>query len=121
MDMKHRSKIQVTPKLFNEIKSLAEQYKLNISCSNQENFIREFQDKVDWDEISCNQELSEDFIREFQDKVDWIEISYNQKLSENFIREFQDKVDWYIIYQCQKLSNNFIKEFKLNLIFASNK
>ena len=98
MDMKHRSKIQVTPKLFNEIKSLAEQYKLNISCSNQENFIREF-----------------------QDKVDWIEISYNQKLSENFIREFQDKVDWYIIYQCQKLSNNFIKEFKLNLIFASNK
>ena len=39
--------------------------------------------------------LSEDFIREFQDKVNWEMISVTQKLSEDFIREFQNKVDWF--------------------------
>ena len=125
----------MTSKLFSEIKSLAEQYKLNISCSNQEDFIREFQDKVNWLRTSCNPKLSEDFIRKFQDKVDWEmisrkqklsedfirefqnnfdwdEISFNQKLSENFIREFQDRVDWREISCCQKLSENFIREFQ---------
>ncbi len=52
--------------------------------------------------ISIYQKLSENFIREFQDKVDWNYISNYQKLSENFIREFQDKVDWNYI---PKLSN----------------
>ncbi|GIX90852.1 uncharacterized protein CDAR_551961 [Caerostris darwini] len=77
-----------------------------------EDFIREFQDKVDWEEISICQKRSEDFIREFQDKVDWEEISICQKLSEDFIREFQDKVDWYWISICQKLSEDFIREFQ---------
>ena len=49
---------------------------LDFRVSNlSEDFIREFQDKVDWDCISKYQNLSEDFIREFQDKVDWQEIS----------------------------------------------
>ena len=63
------------------------------------------------------QKLSEDFIREFQDKVYWYNISTYQKLSESFIRDFQDKVNWYFISKHQKLSNEFIDEFKdrLNL------
>jgi len=43
-------------------------------------------------EISKVQNLSEDFIREFQDKVNWVYISECQKLSENFIKEFSDKL-----------------------------
>jgi hypothetical protein len=76
-----------------------------------ENFIREFQDKVNWDYISVHQKLSENFIREFQDKVNWYWISKYQKLSEDFIREFSNKVDWYWISEYQKLSEDFIREF----------
>ena len=60
----------------------------NLNCS-----IEEFQDKVDWNNISFSQKLSEKFIKEFQDKVYWYRISQYQKLSEKFIKEFQDKVD----------------------------
>ena len=44
-----------------------------------------------------NNQLSEEYIREFQDKVNWHMISCYQTLSEELIREFQDKVDWYYI------------------------
>ena len=47
--------------------------------------------------------VSEAFIRKFQDKLDWSEVSRYQKLSEPFIIEFQDKVDWDRISQYQKL------------------
>ena len=81
--------------------------KLELNCT-----VREFQDKVDWYDISINQKLSEDFIREFQDKVDWDSISKYQKLSEDFIKEFQDKVDWDCISYYQKLLKRFQKEFQ---------
>ena len=77
-----------------------------------EDFIREFQDEVDWQGISVYQHLSEDFIREFQDEVDWFWISKYQHLSEDFIREFQDKVDWDLISEYQHLSEDFIREFQ---------
>ena len=102
-----------------EIADIAKKLGINYST------IREFQDKVNWGNISRNQKLSEDFIREFQDKVVWFNISSNQKLSEDFIREFQDKVYWYNIFRNQKLSEDFIRKFshKLNpikMIFPDN-
>ena len=48
---------------------------------------------LDWKIVSIRNELSEDFIREFQDKVNWKMIAYKQELSEDFIREFQDKIN----------------------------
>ena len=77
-----------------------------------ESFISEFQDNVNWDCISVCQKLSESFIREFRNKVYWGCISINQNLSEDFIREFQDKVDWDYISMFQKLSEDFIREFQ---------
>jgi hypothetical protein len=77
-----------------------------------EDFVREFQDKVNWIYISAKQVLSEDFIREFQDKVNWLDISFYQTLSEGFIREFQDKVDWSGMSYKQRLSPSFIREFQ---------
>ena len=76
-------------------------------------FIRDHQDKVDWEYISKYQKLSEDFIRDHKDKLDWNAISTYQKLREDFIRDHQDKVDWEYISVCQKLSEDFIKEFSL--------
>ena len=54
--------------------------------------------------------LSEPFIRKFQDKVNWSEISALQKLRESFVREFQDKVIWKYIVRYQNLSISFINE-----------
>ena len=86
---------------------------VDIGCKKlSEDFIREFQDKVDWDIISYHQRLSENFIREFEDKVDWGLISHLQTLSEDFIREFKDKVHWGCISLYQELSQEFINEFK---------
>ena len=95
-----------------EFQNKLEWFWISIYQKLSEDFIREFQDKVNWGYISIHQKLSEDFIREFQDKFDWDYISENQKLSENFIREFQDKVVWHEISERQKLSEDFIREFK---------
>ena len=77
-----------------------------------EDFIREFESKVNWRSISIYTTLSEDFIREFESKVDWIWISESQELSEDFIREFSHKVGWWAIAIYQKLSPEFISEFR---------
>jgi hypothetical protein len=53
--------------------------------------ISEF-DEYDWRSISQCQNLSEDFIREFQHKVNWFKISIHQKLSDDFKKEFQHKI-----------------------------
>ena len=80
---------------------------------------------INWNHISFDQKLSENFMREYQDKIEWENISYTQILSESFIIEFQDKVDWYCISKGQKLSNDFIIEFKdkldLDLMLEKNK
>jgi len=95
----------------------------NISACQKlsESFIREFKDKVEWKCISVYQKLSESFIREFKDKINWYNISIYQRLSESFIREFKDKVDWFYISYSQKLSESFIREFqdKVNWYFIS--
>lgn len=75
-------------------------------------YVREFQDELNWSAICIHQKLSEYFIREFQDKVDWFWICRHQKLSEDFIRDFQDKVNWIQVSICQNLSEEFIREFQ---------
>lgn len=101
-------------------------------------FLIEFQDKLNWKYLTCKSDyseklvrcgisngwpldlvfcdinVSEDFIREYENKLDpssWIGISRNQCLSEEFIREFQDKVYWKFIREKQKLSDEFLDEF----------
>lgn len=59
--------------------------------------------------IFFNETLSEDFIREFQDKVDWDLISKYQALTEKFIEEFQDKVNWINVALYQFVSYDFLK------------
>ena len=74
-----------------------------------EDFIREFENKVDWFCISCEETLSEEFIREFQDKVYWSRISYFQKLSKEFIVEFQNKIVFKNLLKNENISDE-IKE-----------
>jgi cytoskeletal protein RodZ len=88
-----------------------------------ESFIRQYQDKVYWDYVSCFQKLSEDFIREFKDKVNWKSISEDQKLSEDFVIEFQDKIYFLQLMISQNLHNYSYKTQKLIMkktIFQTN-
>jgi hypothetical protein len=73
--------------------------------------ISDFDNRI-WNHISEHQVLSEEFIRKYQNKVDWISISVYQKLSEEFIREFKYKVFWPFIFKYQDLSEDFKKEFQ---------
>ena len=59
-----------------------------------DDFIRKFQDKLDWDFISGSVPLTENFIEEFQDKIRWYLVSKSQNLSEDFVRQHQDMLDW---------------------------
>ena len=83
-----------------------------------EDFIREFQDKVNWKLISQYQTLSENFIREFKDKVDWDSISRYQRLSEEFIEEFKNKIYWNKLFKYNE-KVNLSKEFKRKYIWVA--
>lgn len=82
-----------------------------------EQFLREHADLFDeawgafWELICRTQVISEDFIRDFQEKVDWPLVSKYQKLSDSFIREFKEKVYWPWIWEHQNVSYDFIQEF----------
>lgn len=69
---------------------------------------------INWGKIS-SRKLSEDFIREFENYLNWSVISSCQILSESFIKEFKNKVKWFNVQYCQKLSEEFIEE-NINLI-----
>ena len=71
----------------------------------------------DWNNLDFyrNNTLTEDFIRKFQNDVNWDCISSCQKLSEDFIREFKNKVNWWYVSKYQKLSEEFKEEFKKEL------
>lgn len=105
----------------NDILGINHQDWIEVSCHKglTEDFIREFEDKVNWNWISKYQHLSEDFIREFKNKVNWCCVSTYQRLSEDFIREFADRVDWTYVSVTQHLSEEFIREFKDKVYWAS--
>ena len=72
------------------------------------NFIREFQNYINWGVISWHKTLSEEFIREFQDKVNWYYISCYQRLSKEFVIEFSDKINFTFLMK----NNNISDEIK---------
>lgn len=74
-------------------------------------FIDQYKEYIDWEELCESKTLTEEFIRRYKDYVHWTTISMNQELSEDFIREFQDKVNWEYILTLQKLSIDFVDEF----------
>ena len=77
-----------------------------------EEFIREFQNKVEWHYISRFQPISENFISEFKHFVDWYIISENNSLSVEFIRKHQNELRWYVLTRYRKLSDDFLLEFQ---------
>lgn len=68
-----------------------------------------------WFNISKYHRLSDDFVRRFQDNLNWRIISTYRSLTEDFIRQYQDKVNWKYIFMYQKISEEFRQEFKHKL------
>jgi len=66
-----------------------------------------------WDWISENCELPNDFIDEFNEYLDFYELSNNESISEEVFRKFKDKkdIDWFSIkVRFPPFSNNFIND-----------
>lgn len=63
-------------------------------------------------QIATTQIMPENFIRDFQDKVDWNCVSVYQTLSNAFIYEFRDKVEWDQVWENQNVSYQMIQDFK---------
>ncbi len=87
-----------------------------ISNKYSEEEIREYISKNDiigyeWPIISIYQVLSEEFMREFQNEVNWFGISTYQELSEEFIKEFSEELYWAGISHKQVMSRQFKYSF----------
>lgn len=81
-----------------------------------EDFIRGYQNEIPailWNKICTYKELSEDFIIEFQDKLNWYNISYFQNLSEEFIGEHQEKLNWVLVINNEKIPAELRRELYL--------
>jgi hypothetical protein len=101
--------VELLNKTINEIspETLAEWYNLTqYSLQTIQNKLKNADDFV-WAQIS-QMPLSDNFIRDFQDKLDWGWISTNLPLNENFIEEFQHFIDWEPVSQYQTISEQFI-------------
>ena len=79
-----------------------------------EEFIRTYNDKVNWEIICEKHILSEDFMREQHDYIIYKggeSIWYNQEISIQFIIDYEDKVDWYWLSVTSNLALEVIREF----------
>ena len=81
-----------------------------------EELIRENVENVNWAVLGVG--LSEAFMREFQDRLSWSNLSRHAVMSEAFIRDFQDRVDWPAISWFQTLSEPFIEAFAHRIDFT---
>ena len=66
--------------------------------------------------MSINQNFSIDFVREFQDKLEWDDLSYFgcNAFNEKFFEEFKDDVNWNFILtkQKDKITKKIIERFE---------
>jgi len=68
-----------------------------------------------WRICAFGEELSEEFLREYQDRIDWFIISKNQNLSEEFIWEFKDKLNLKSVIRrgrVYRMSPDFLKKLE---------
>lgn len=67
----------------------------SLYCCFSEEFIREFQDYIDWRLVSIYSNLSEGFMREFEDRLWWDRIvkQKSQNLTSKFMREMNNEIE----------------------------
>jgi hypothetical protein len=80
-----------------------------------EEFVEEFEDKIDWELVITFNRFRESFLRKNIDKLNIDDLCLFQTLSEDFITQ----INRHHVSTYQKLSEKFIEEFKENLDFYS--
>ena len=78
-------------------------------CQDDE-FIEEFQDYINWWYLCGCRIITKDFIKRYENKVNWDSISNCQFLTKEFITEFSDKVNFDLLLDNYNLSDE-VKEF----------
>lgn len=64
-----------------------------------------------WLAVAVDQSLSEQFMIDYQDRLDWMNVSISQNLSESFMRKMKHRVLWNYAAENQYMSPDFIIEF----------
>jgi hypothetical protein len=90
-------------------------HNIKIESKLDEEYYKEFEQKVYWRFICVDRNFTEQFVRRFANKINWYQASVSMKLSEPFMKEFSDKIYWEYIQIYQNLSESFIEEFIHNM------
>lgn len=76
-----------------------------------DDFIEEFQEKLNWDLLSQLHTLSRSFIKKYMNILNWKCVSMNKSLTDELIYIYKDKLDWRTISRYQNLSENLIDKY----------
>ena len=90
----------------NIIKSIIHDVRESEKMDKWEKLIKE--NDNDWDKISRFKYLEEEFIRYYKDKVNWNYIHMYQRLSESFRKEFHNKFRRRIRYRNRRASRGIL-------------
>lgn len=80
-----------------------------------EEFIREWNDKLNWMLLSFHYTFSYEFLREFKDKLDWRPICSHYKINNDFLREFFNYINWHFVARFQEFDFDFVKKWETEL------
>lgn len=73
-------------------------------------FLREFQDKIDWDTyMLTHNDFPPNFFKEFKEKLHTDILVGCKGLTEDFIERYAEEWNWFNVVTCQKISNECIK------------
>lgn len=74
-------------------------------------------EELDWENICVNKKMSENFIRVFQDYLNWADISYfTPKFSKEFMAEFKDKINWDSYFESHTVPEEVIRTDLMDII-----
>ena len=74
-----------------------------------EAFFERHIDKVNWDYLSRNRNISEAYFERHIDKVNWVYLSSNENISEAFFKRHIDKAEWEYLSSNRNISEAFFE------------
>ena len=86
-------------------------YNISGNLTLPEGFIDMYRNKIDFDVLSCNHELSIKFLDKFKGMLNWKYLCCFQVLTEEMLNRYKDYLDFDMVLKHQSLS----KEFKKNI------
>lgn len=105
---------KITSKLIMNIekidRSLINWHQISSTARITKSLLRAVPDKLFWNVVCRDRDLSEETLIEFKDYVDWIEVSKNQKMSKDFILKMYNYVDIKALKDNKKINQNQLSD-----------